>query len=228
MSQLHPQRAVDLVVEELRHRILDGQYPVGTRLPAERTLSSELGINRLTLRAAISYLESEGLVRAQQGQGITVCNYHHTASLDLLQYLSMDERISEVISLRQLIIAEAVSHACSNATPTDINRLRSILDQQSRQIEEAQFLRGDDHFFNTLIESSQHFSLQLLYNSVRRVSHAHPEIGQHLLNNRPQALGSYRSLIKLIANRNPGLAKKTIMGHLSESEKLEVTQILTT
>jgi len=140
MTKITTQRAVDLVIEELRHRILDGQYPIDSRLPAERHLSSELGVNRLTLRAAISYLEAEGLVRAHQGQGVTICNYQHTASLDLLQYLSMDERIAEITSLRQLIIAEAVSHACTNATPTDVNRLRSILDQQSRDIDNKQFL----------------------------------------------------------------------------------------
>ena len=111
MSKITPQRAVDLVVEELRHRILNGQYPISTRLPAERNLSTEMGVNRLTLRAAISHLEAEGLVQVHQGQGITVCNYQQTASLELLQYISMEDRISEITSLRQLIIAEAVSHA---------------------------------------------------------------------------------------------------------------------
>jgi len=67
-----------------------------------------------------------------------------------------------------------------------------------------------------------------MYNSVRRVTSAHPEIGQHLLANKRQALGSYRSLIKLIIHRNPILAKKTILGHLSESETIEVTKLLTT
>ena len=47
----------------------------------------ELGVNRLTLRAAISHLEAEGLLKAQQGQGVTVCDFHHTASLELLRYL---------------------------------------------------------------------------------------------------------------------------------------------
>ena len=227
MSKITPQRAVDLVVEELRHRILNGQYPISTRLPAERNLSTEMGVNRLTLRAAISHLEAEGLVQVHQGQGITVCNYQQTASLELLQYISMEDRISEITSLRQLIIAEAVSHACSNASTTDVHRLHSILERQTRTIDDHDFLKGDDHFFNTLIESSQHFSLQLLYNSVRRVSSAHPEVGQHILNNRAQALGSYRSLIKLISNRDPLLAKKTIMGHLTASETIQVTEILT-
>ena len=101
MSKIQTVRAVDQVVLTLRKYILDGTYSIGTRLPAERTLVSDLGVNRLTLRAAISHLEAEGLLRAQQGQGVTVCDFYQTASLELLKYLSLDERLTEVLSLRQ-------------------------------------------------------------------------------------------------------------------------------
>ena len=130
MNKVQSIRAVDQVVHTLRQQILEGVYNIGTRLPAERSLSAEMGVNRLTLRAAFSHLEAEGLLKAQQGQGVTVCDFHHTASLELLQYLPLDERLSEVLSLRQLLLAEAVSTACSTATEADLNRLKSIAEQQ--------------------------------------------------------------------------------------------------
>ena len=91
MSKIQTIRAVDQVIQTLRSNILDGTYSIGSRLPAERTLSTMLGVNRLTLRTAISHLQAEGLLRAQQGQGITVCDFHKTASLELLKYLPLDE-----------------------------------------------------------------------------------------------------------------------------------------
>ena len=227
MKKVQSIRAVDQIVQTLRQQILDGVYSIGTRLPAERNLSSELGVNRLTLRAAISHLEAEGLLKAQQGQGVTVCDFHQTASLELLQYLPLDERLSEVLSLRQLLLAEAVSQACSTASAADINRLKSIADQQERRINEDEFIDGDHHFFSVLVESTQNFTLQLLYNSLSRITATQSAWTQHLLTNKEQAFGSYQAFIKLIAHRNPSLAKKTLLGHLSETETIEVTDILT-
>ena len=227
MKKVQSVRAVDQVVHTLRQQILSGEYSIGTRLPAERALSTELGVNRLTLRAAISYLEAEGLLKAQQGQGVTVCDFHHTASLELLRYLPLDERLSEVLSLRQLLLAEAVSQACSAANAADINRLKSIADQQIRRQDDDAFVHGDHHFFSVLVESTQNFTLQLMYNSISRITATQSAWTEHLITNKQQAFGSYQAFIKLIAHRNPDLAKKTLLGHLSDTEKTEVTSVLT-
>ena len=226
MSKIQTVRAVDQVVHTLRQKILDGTYSIGTRLPAERTLSSELGVNRLTLRAAISHLEAEGLLRAQQGQGVTVCDFYQTASLELLRFLSLDERLAEVLSLRQILLSEAVSQACSNASAADINRLKTIAEKQTRA-EDNNFVEGDNHFFSVLVESTQNLTLQLFYNSISRITTSAEVWTTHLLSNKQQALGSYQAFIKLISHRNPTLAKKTLLGHLSDTEKVEATNILT-
>ena len=226
MSKIQTVRAVDQVVLTLRKHILEGTYSIGTRLPAERTLASDLGVNRLTLRAAISHLEAEGLLRAQQGQGVTVCDFYQTASLELLKYLSLDERLAEVLSLRQILLAETVSQACSNASAADINRLRSIAEQQTRA-QDNDFVEGDNHFFSVLVESTQNLTLQLFYNSISRITTSAEPWTTHLLANKQQALGSYQAFIRLIAHRNPTLAKKTLLGHLSDTETIEATNILT-
>jgi len=227
MSKIQTIRAVDQVIQTLRSNILDGTYSIGSRLPAERTLSTMLGVNRLTLRTAISHLQAEGLLRAQQGQGITVCDFHKTGSLELLKYLPLDERLSEVLSLRQILLADAVSHACTNATTADINRLKSIATQQLRCTNDEQFIAGDTHFFLVVLESTQNFTLQLLYNSIHRITDTQDSWTTHLLSNKQQALSSYQAFIKLISHRNPALAKKTLLGHLSEDETIRVTTLLT-
>ncbi len=60
-------KAVDEVTRRVRAAILRGDHPVGTDLPGERELSRTLGVSRLTLRAGLSRLEAEGLVRAVHG-----------------------------------------------------------------------------------------------------------------------------------------------------------------
>ncbi len=56
----------------LRERIVDGTVPVGARLPSEVDLARELGISRVSLRAALAIVAAEGLVRRVAGRGTFV------------------------------------------------------------------------------------------------------------------------------------------------------------
>jgi GntR family transcriptional regulator, transcriptional repressor for pyruvate dehydrogenase complex len=60
------------VAEQLRDAILDGRFRSGEKLPPERELAREFGVNRTSLREAIKVLEGLGLVTVRQGDGATV------------------------------------------------------------------------------------------------------------------------------------------------------------
>src|SRR5687768_14443539 len=70
--------------EALRARILSDEWPKGSRLPSERELAELYDTNRNTLREALRRLEQSGLVTVRQGQGVTVCDFRRTGSLDLV------------------------------------------------------------------------------------------------------------------------------------------------
>jgi DNA-binding GntR family transcriptional regulator len=69
-----PQRrnATARVVESLRRKLAENTWSAGDRLPSEPTLAAELGVSRVTIRAALSRLESEGLVNRRHGSGTYV------------------------------------------------------------------------------------------------------------------------------------------------------------
>lgn len=56
----------------LRERLAEERWEPGARLPNEQALCDEFGVSRITLRRAISDLESDGLVRREQGRGTFV------------------------------------------------------------------------------------------------------------------------------------------------------------
>jgi GntR family transcriptional regulator/MocR family aminotransferase len=58
----------------LRDVILTGGLSSGTRLPATRTLASEIGVSRTTVIEAVDRLISEGLLEAKVGAGTFVSN----------------------------------------------------------------------------------------------------------------------------------------------------------
>lgn len=60
------------LARELRDRILDGTYPVGSRLPTESDLCRAHELSRGTVRVALRSLEDEGLINRRPGAGTMV------------------------------------------------------------------------------------------------------------------------------------------------------------
>ena len=71
-------RAAEEIADRLRWRILSGEFPAGPSLPPERDLAEDLGVSRLTLRAAMARLETEGLVRPVHGSGNRVLDFRES------------------------------------------------------------------------------------------------------------------------------------------------------
>lgn len=60
------------IAERLEGEIASGALPPGTRLPTEAELAERFGVNRHTLRRALSVLSEQGLIEATPGRGTFV------------------------------------------------------------------------------------------------------------------------------------------------------------
>ena len=70
------------LVEQLKAKIVSGEYPPGQRIPPVRELAAEAGVNPNTLQRAFSELEREGLLHAERTSGRFV-----TEDVSLVEYL---------------------------------------------------------------------------------------------------------------------------------------------
>src|SRR5439155_27228830 len=61
-------RVADEIADRIRHLILDGTFPAGQPLPAERALAERLGVSRGSVRDAFRTLETIGLLVPRHGQ----------------------------------------------------------------------------------------------------------------------------------------------------------------
>jgi GntR family transcriptional regulator, transcriptional repressor for pyruvate dehydrogenase complex len=61
-------KASDVLAHQLRERILSGELPEGTALPAERELVKQTRMSRATVREALRILEVQNLVRVRAGR----------------------------------------------------------------------------------------------------------------------------------------------------------------
>jgi GntR family phosphonate transport system transcriptional regulator len=60
------------IATQLTDGIASGRHEPGARLPAEHALAEQFGVNRHTVRRALSSMASQGLVRMVQGSGTFV------------------------------------------------------------------------------------------------------------------------------------------------------------
>jgi GntR family transcriptional repressor for pyruvate dehydrogenase complex len=214
---LTPRRTVDLAADHLRGAILDGTWSAGDKLPAERRLAVELGISRLTLRAAISRLEGEGLVRAKQGSGVTVLDYREQAGVALLPHLL--ERgdlalVRPLLQLRRTLAAEAVAVACERASPADITALTQRAGELAEESDASVLADGNVAFGRAVLRLADNLPMELLFNSVTAAYRAHPGLQAVMLGDADAVRASFGVVVGLIRHGDPAAARETVRAAL--------------
>jgi len=105
------------VAQELRRRILAGEYPQGVKLQQEQ-IAAELGVSRSPVREALGQLEAEGLVVLTPQKGAQVSP------------ISRDE-ISELFELRLLVEPHLLALAIPAMTEADIHKATAIISEMA-------------------------------------------------------------------------------------------------
>ncbi|WP_131196636.1 GntR family transcriptional regulator [Lichenihabitans psoromatis] len=100
---------------DLKEMILSGQLRSAEHL-SESRLAARLGVSRTPLREALMKLEQEGLVVGRRNVGYTVLDLDVAAVCDLL-------------AVREALDICAAELACVNATETDLQHIRALVEQ---------------------------------------------------------------------------------------------------
>ncbi|WDY57087.1 FadR/GntR family transcriptional regulator [Pseudomonas sp. PSKL.D1] len=163
MSSELPRRSlVELAVERMRERILQGHWRVGERLPTEPVLAVEMGISRNTVREAMRVLAFSGLVEVRQGDG----SYLRT-SQDPLQAVQAMSRctLEQARETRHILETEAIGLAALRRTDADLNALRDALHASAGHFhgDINAYVACDLVFHQRLIDSAHNPALSELY-----------------------------------------------------------------
>jgi GntR family transcriptional repressor for pyruvate dehydrogenase complex len=158
-------KIADEVFVELQTQILSGRYTSGDRLPPERELAQTLDTNRNTLREAIRRLEQARLVTVRQGQGVTVADFRHTGTIELLEpFLMVGEDTSEklraltdLLAARSWVLEYALGLAARRADVSDINKLsdiRRLLMTAYTAEDRSTLAAGFQHWMSALVDAA--------------------------------------------------------------------------
>ncbi|MDV6230618.1 FadR/GntR family transcriptional regulator [Rhodococcus cercidiphylli] len=128
--QLQPMqvpKASDVLANDLRERILRGEYPEGTALPPERELTSQTRMSRTTVREALRILEVQGLVTIKTGRSggafVQQPGGESVATSVSLLIRGQQLRLTALLETREAIEPACASLAAKYRTDDDLSAL---------------------------------------------------------------------------------------------------------
>lgn len=113
------------VADELRTRIVSGDWPVGTKIPAEPELIEALGVSRSTVREAVRSLAHIRMLETRAGDG-TYVRSASTLEFPMLDRVANSD-IRDVIEVRAMLEQRTARLAAQRCTPADAEQLRELL-----------------------------------------------------------------------------------------------------
>ncbi|MGV8988808.1 MAG: GntR family transcriptional regulator [Cypionkella sp.] len=125
--------------DEMRSRLRQGPYSVGTRLPSEDALATAFGVSRVTVRRSLEMLVNAGYLISRQGSGYMVNTLSRPSTTCLVSFTDAILKSGRVPGARLMWIdrfdgnAPAAVQAMFGALVTRIQRLRTV-DGQPRML----------------------------------------------------------------------------------------------
>jgi DNA-binding FadR family transcriptional regulator len=167
----------DHTLTKLRQMIASAEFSTGGRMPPERSLASELGVGRRSLRRALEVLEREGRISRHQGRGTFINGANGTgdvgresgpalvravgnavrAGTDLRSNPAFANILDhtnplEVIEVRLAIEPVMARLAAFRASQAEIDKLVAIAGDTRAAPDSARYEEADMRFHRTIAE----------------------------------------------------------------------------
>ncbi|MBP2311052.1 FadR/GntR family transcriptional regulator [Azospirillum soli] len=212
------QRISEWVAQQLLDRIARGELVPGERLPGERQLAEQLHVSRVSVRAALQKLKTQGFLTAVQGGGTRVVSSAGAMDGALTEMVRVKHaNLCDLVEIRQALEGWAARRAAERATPEQIAHIGKVLTamgQTGRDGKQA----ADDMDFHLAVAQAAGSPVYLhLLATIRDI------LGQMMdyHHTEPFALGKealmidhHRAIYEAIARRDADAASAAAIAHL--------------
>ncbi|MEI9901739.1 MAG: FCD domain-containing protein [Hyphomicrobium sp.] len=169
---------VKSIATDIFNRIVAGEFPFGTRMPAERELADSFGESRATIRQVLDFLETYGAVARRAGSGTFVAyradtsRRAGTAATGYLNVSSLAETISpfEMNVAESILEPEIVRLATIYMSVRDLTKLEQELAQLEAIVTDAaEFADVEKQFMMTICEGTHNSLIVAMYRIMHEV-----------------------------------------------------------
>ena len=222
-SRVSVGRISEIIVDQIRLLMRQGQLKPGDRLPPERDLCERFGVSRVTVREALRMLESSGLVEirvgARGGAFVTAPSSDRVGEglADLLTLSVISA--ADVTEVRMILEVGIVPLVCERATEQDIADLEEICERSEAALRAGGYSMDFSLEFHIRVAQATHNpAVVMLVESFRgpilmslqQAQEAAPEMG---------GLGTreHERFIEAVRRRDPDAATQIMREHLERT-----------
>lgn len=213
-------RLVDQLVEILTDAVISGRYAPGSTLPAERVLADQLGVNRTSLRQALSRLEQLGLIESRQGSGTIVLDPVDNADPEVMARLvahAGPELMAELFEVRGGIVAMAARLAAERASTGDVDRLRAAVRDVAAAAGDSQRQLAEMAWFAALVEATRNRALIMLVRWVATAYGGTASAFEPAFDDGHAIAGDLARVVDAIERGRPAAAEKAMAAYAATS-----------
>jgi GntR family transcriptional repressor for pyruvate dehydrogenase complex len=159
----------DEAILKIKDMLLAGELRPGDRLPPEKELSERLGLSRNSLREAVKALSLIRVLDVRRGDGTFVTSLEPHLLLEAMAFvveLHQDRSTLELFEVRRILEPRAAVMATERATPADLARLASMLDDVGPETSVEDLVAHDVTFHGLIAELSGNTYLSTLLDSM--------------------------------------------------------------
>lgn len=208
---------------QLRAYIADRAFKPGERLPPERQLCTDLGLNRAELRRALQVLEQENRLWRHVGKGTFLTEANPAAgAADAFGQLAQQVSPADVLRARAAFEPAITREAALHASAAAIAKMRLNVDRAVKAATWREYEALDNDFHRLIAESSGSVTLLALFdqlNALRRMVSWGRMVRSGI---RPppdhSSFAEHLRIVNEIAARNPDNAQIAMRSHLRTVE----------
>lgn len=213
----------DYVVDQLKGRIISGEYKSGDQLPPEGALCALFGVSRITVREALKKMNMMGLVEIKQGKGTFV----KTVDLGLFmkplfQLIDFEEiDVEAIYTAREYIEGGTASLAATVRTEFELEVLRNILHSICQCLAEqdaAKLYEYDQAFHMEIAKASHNPILLSILQPLEEIDTACVKRFDKYLTIMENCYKEHFDIFRAIEAQDPEAARQAMVAHARNSK----------
>ncbi|RKX86747.1 MAG: hypothetical protein DRP57_00790 [Spirochaetes bacterium] len=223
LKKIYKKSAYEMILEQLKELIINGDFSPGQKLPGERILSQRFQSSRTSVRIALKLLEFMKLIEIKPGKGIFVVSNNtsigHYPQFEWLHKLKQHP-LMDLIEARKGIEPYMAELAAEHATVEDINKMEKELESMKLSIKNQKYGIEEASCFHELIFSaSGNLILCQIGKSLKSLMYESKKISMTEGNRASQSLKEHQNILYAVKKHDKNLARQTMLKHLNNVEK---------
>lgn len=206
------------LISRFKTLISDGTFVPGSKLPPERELAREFGVNRASLRQALKVMQLMGVASQRVGDGTYLSRDAAHILREPVEFMIVlaDITDEELLEARLIVESQLAARAAERATGEDLAAMRRAMKAMEKSTTEQARVDADLAFHEAIFRASGNRVCRLVFSVIHRaLALSFEKIASRASVRRP--LGFHRAIYDAISTRKPDEARRKMIDHLMDT-----------